>query len=140
MLFNSFEFAVFLPVVFLCYWALQRNNPRAQNVWLLAASYVFYGWWDWRFLGLLLLSSVTDFGIGLALEDARPSRRRLIVWTSVAVNLSILGFFKYFGFFIDSAATLLTEAAEEASRLVFGPSPVRFPLEVAAVRCYAEAK
>ena len=78
---------------------------RGQNAFLIAASYVFYGWWDWRFLGLIALSSATDFLVGLALERARRERpRRLLLAASLGVNLGLLGTFKYFGFFADSLA------------------------------------
>ena len=106
MTFNSLQYAVFLPCVFAVYWALRR---RAQNVLLLCASYVFYGAWNWRFLGLLVFSSVVDFAIGRALGhvDGERRRRALLV-TSLVVNLGVLGFFKYFDFFVDSAAELLS--------------------------------
>lgn len=100
MLFNSFEFAIFLPIVLAVYYLLSR---RAQNVFLLAASYLFYGWWDWRFLGLIAASTLLDFTCGLLLErETRPSRRRMIMWISVAGNLGALGVFKYYNFFLDS--------------------------------------
>ena len=105
MLFNSFTFLIFFPVVLFIYYRLAL---RAQNVWLLIASYVFYGWWDYRFLSLILISTIVDYSIGLALyntDDAR--RRKVLVVISLAVNLGILGLFKYFGFFVDSAAALL---------------------------------
>ncbi|NND54697.1 MAG: MBOAT family protein [Gammaproteobacteria bacterium] len=103
MLFNSLEFFVFLPVVFGLYWYVAARNLTARNLLLLAASYVFYGWWDWRFLGLIIVSTVVDYlvGRGLAVTDA-PGRRRLLLLTSLATNLGLLGFFKYWNFFIDS--------------------------------------
>ncbi len=69
MLFPSFAFLVFLPLVFLGYWYAFAKNLRLQNIFLLVASYLFYGWWDWRFLGLLFFSSVADFLIGLAIRS-----------------------------------------------------------------------
>ena len=105
MVFNSVEFAVFLPLVFILYWTVLRKR---QNALLLVGSYIFYGWWDWRFLGLILISTVTDFFVAQAIENSDDDgRRRLFMYTSVAVNLGILGFFKYFNFFIDSAADTL---------------------------------
>lgn len=102
MLFNSPEYALFLPIVVLLYWALARSW-RAQNTLLLAASYLFYGWWDWRFLGLLLATSLVDFFVALGIERARTRRtQRLILVASVAANLGTLGFFKYYNFFIES--------------------------------------
>ncbi|GIW96574.1 MAG: O-acyltransferase [Pirellulaceae bacterium] len=99
MTFDSVAFAIFLPLVLLVYY---RLGHRAQNVFLLLASYVFYGWWDWRFLGLLWLSTVVDFGCGIALENCSGKKRPLWLLLSVCTNLSILGFFKYFNFFADS--------------------------------------
>lgn len=103
MLFNSLDFAVFLPLVFLIYWFGLRRNLRAQNVWLVAASYVFYGWWDYRFLSLILFSTLVDYFIGWYLGKDFPDRRRkLLLWVSLGVNLGLLGFFKYYNFFLDN--------------------------------------
>ena len=104
MTFNSLQYAAFLAVVLLLYWRLGR---RPQNVLLLVASYAFYAAWDWRFLGLMLFSTVTDFVVGLLLEREQDDRRRRRIFAlSLAVNLGILGFFKYFNFFVDSADSL----------------------------------
>ncbi|MFT4759489.1 MAG: alginate O-acetyltransferase complex protein AlgI [Paraglaciecola sp.] len=105
MLFNSLDFAIFLPVVFALYWAMKRNL-RLQNLLIVAASYVFYGWWDARFLGLILLSTLVDFFIGrrLGLEN-NWSRRKILLWTSIFVNLGLLGVFKYFNFFLENFTT-----------------------------------
>ncbi|MGI9647274.1 MAG: MBOAT family O-acyltransferase [Acidimicrobiia bacterium] len=111
MVFNSFEYAVFLPLVFILYWTVLRKR---QNHLLLAASYLFYGWWDWRFLSLIIVSTFTDFFVARAINGSEEvTRRRLLMFVSVAVNLGILGFFKYFNFFIDSAAGLLDSAGLE---------------------------
>jgi len=67
MLFNSIEFVLFLPIVFLLYWFGTKRNIRMQNILLVAASYFFYGWWDWRFLSLIIFSSVVDYSVGIAL-------------------------------------------------------------------------
>lgn len=102
MLFNSLDFAIFLPVVFLIYWALD-GKLRAQNLFIIAASYLFYGWWDWRFLSLIVFSSTVDFLVGVGFsrtEDAR--RRKLLMMASILVNLGFLGFFKYYNFFLDN--------------------------------------
>ena len=101
MTFNSIEFFVFLPVVLALYWVL----PHRSRLWLtLVASYVFYGWWDPRFLGLLALSTVVDFTISRSLHPCEDEgRRKLLLWTSVVINLGILGAFKYANFFLDSA-------------------------------------
>lgn len=102
MLFNSFEFLIFFPVVFVIYWALQINL-NAQNIFLLFASYFFYAWWDWRFLSLIIFSSSVDYFIGLCLyktKKAKIKKQWLII--SLVVNLGLLGAFKYYNFFVDS--------------------------------------
>jgi alginate O-acetyltransferase complex protein AlgI len=105
MLFNSLAFFVFLALVYAVYRLLPH---RAQNRWLLAASYFFYGAWDWRFLGLILLSTGIDYGVGIALGKSRaPRRRKALVASSVVANLMLLGTFKYAGFFTQSLADLL---------------------------------
>lgn len=102
MLFNSIDFAVFLPVVFVIYW-LMAKHLRLQNAFLLLASYIFYGWWDWKFLLLIIFSTLIDFSVGRFLENERiHSRRKWILAISLMVNLGILFFFKYFNFFLDS--------------------------------------
>jgi len=65
MLFNSFEYLLFLPIVFICYWQLEKISPKVQLIFLVLTSYIFYGWWDWRFLGLIIVSTMTDFVIAL---------------------------------------------------------------------------
>lgn len=107
MSFNSAAFLVFLPTVFAIYWLLQRGSLNWQNRFVLVASYFFYGWWDWRFLGLLMLSTAADFGIGLWLEQTEEqSRKKRILLLSLTLNLGLLGFFKYFHFFTDSFSVL----------------------------------
>ncbi len=103
MLFNSIEFLVFLVLFFVGYWFVFHSKLKWQNAFLLIASYVFYGWWDYRFLTLILLSTLVDYYIGLALYKSKKEReRKLLLWGSILFNLSILGFFKYFNFFVDS--------------------------------------
>lgn len=103
MLFNSIDFAIFLPIVFALYWFVFSHNLRAQNLFILIASYVFYGWWDWKFLSLIFLSSLIDYFIGLGLAKQRNiTKRKLLLSVSLAVNLGLLGFFKYYNFFIGS--------------------------------------
>lgn len=100
MLFNSLEFFVFLPLVFALFWLA---SGKWRNIVILIASYVFYGWWDWRFLLLIFLSSTVDFGVGISLGKAsRVKVRRSLLFTSLAVNLGMLGFFKYYNFFVES--------------------------------------
>ena len=105
MYFDSTIYLVFLALVVLLYWRLGR---RAQNVFLLAASYFFYGWWDWRFLILMAASTVVDFYVARGLERSGDDRRRrrLLLTISLLLNFSFLGFFKYFNFFVESFATL----------------------------------
>ncbi len=109
MLFNSIDFAVFLPIVFLLYWYVFNKNLRLQNFLLLASSYVFYGWWDYRFLGLIVISTVIDFFVGKSIE-IEPSRKRkkILLSISVLANLGFLGFFKYYNFFLDNFITAFT--------------------------------
>ncbi len=108
MLFNSWVFALFLPVVFTLHWLRVGRRQTWQNVVLLIASYVFYGYWDYRFLSLIFLSSLVDYLVGIGLATSRVGwQRKLFLGTSLATNLGILGFFKYFGFFVESFTALL---------------------------------
>ena len=101
MLFNSLEFFLFLPIVFFLYW--KYNNIKTQNILILISSYVFYGWWDWRFLFLIFMSTVVDYFVVLSIENNSDSKKRKrILYISVFFNLALLGVFKYFNFFIDS--------------------------------------
>ncbi len=119
MFFNSFVFLLFLAVVLPVYYGLRGQRGRA--VWLLAASYVFYGYWDWRFCSLLLLSTVVDFMVGQALHaSGDPRRRKQLLLISVAVNLGVLGFFKYFNFFADSVAATAASLGLPVSELHLG--------------------
>jgi D-alanyl-lipoteichoic acid acyltransferase DltB (MBOAT superfamily) len=102
MLFNSIDFAIFVPVVFVLYWFV-FNGLKSQNILLIVASYVFYAWWDWRFLGLIILSTLVDYTIGLAIGKRRDKKsKKLLLALSVVLNLGILGFFKYYNFFIEN--------------------------------------
>jgi len=103
MLFNSLDFAIFLPVVFVVYWYLLKNNLKAQNLFLLVASYFFYGWWDYRFLALIAFSTGVDFFVGIALQkQENPFKRKYLLWLSILINLGFLGFFKYYNFFAEN--------------------------------------
>ena len=105
MLFNSIDFSIFLPIVFFLYWFVINKNLKAQNILIVAASYVFYGWWDWRFLSLILFSTFTDYIVGILLSKQDNERKRkLILLVSIIINISFLGFFKYFNFFVDNFA------------------------------------
>jgi len=107
MLFPTLTFGLFFLVVFALSWGLDPF-PEARKLFLIAASYFFYGWWDWRFLGLIALSSAINYLAGLAMGQAEADRRRKqIVALAVVLNLGILGFFKYYGFFLQSLSDLL---------------------------------
>ncbi|WP_373399110.1 MBOAT family O-acyltransferase [Algoriphagus halophilus] len=144
MLFNSISFFIFLPIVFLLYWFVFKKNLKIQNAFLLLASYLFYAWWDWRFLGLIIASSVVDYWCGLKLSRIQSQKsvvdsdligiepatfekeandlttKRFLSpdnghWTtkgylaiSLFFNLGLLGFFKYFNFFIESTADIIS--------------------------------
>jgi alginate O-acetyltransferase complex protein AlgI len=100
MLFNSIDFAIFLPTVFILYWIIGRYSLKFQNIFVLLASYFFYGWWDWRFLSLIFSSTLVDFLIGKHLPKVvNVKRRKFLLGISIFVNLGMLGFFKYFNFF-----------------------------------------
>jgi alginate O-acetyltransferase complex protein AlgI len=113
VLFNSYEFWLFFVIVFAIYHCLPH---RGQNVLLLVASNIFYGWWDWRFLFLLLFSTVLDYASGLWIEKSHTQRRKKIALViSIAANLTFLGFFKYYGFFTHEFATLCSRLGIHAS-------------------------
>ena len=107
MLFNSFEFLLFLPIVFLLYWFVFRRR-RWQNLLIVVASYVFYGWWDWRFLLLIALTSLCSYVSGLLLEHYEGQRRRqqAVSAANIVLNLGILGVFKYYNFFVENLDAL----------------------------------
>lgn len=99
MLFNSVEYLLFLPAVFFLYWLVFNKSLRQQNLLLLAASYFFYGWWSYKFLCLLALSTSLDFIYGFQVASPNRKRARVFLWLSVVNNLGILGVFKYYNFF-----------------------------------------
>ncbi len=103
MLFNSIDFAIFLPIVFLLYWFVTNKNLKLQNAFLVVVSYIFYGWWDWRFLSLIAFSTLVDYVIGrLLATENKDKKRKVLLGLSIAVNLGFLGFFKYYNFFLDN--------------------------------------
>jgi alginate O-acetyltransferase complex protein AlgI len=109
MLFNSFEFLIFLSTVFILYWFVFNKNLRVQNSLIVISSYVFYSFWDYRFLSLIILSTIIDFSIGLNIPKYKSNKvRKLLLWSSVIFNVSVLGFFKYYNFFIDSWINLFS--------------------------------
>ena len=108
MLFNSLEFFLFLPTIFILYWFVCNKNLRLQNLLILISSYVFYGWWDWRFLSLIFLSTTVDYYVGLMIHNSQKDKvRKTYLWVSILCNLGLLGFFKYYNFFIDTWIDLL---------------------------------
>ena len=114
MLFNSLDFALFLPIVFILYWFVTKKNLKAQNILIVVASYVFYGWWDYRFLSLILFSTLVDYAIGRALSTQEDtSKRKALLWTSILVNLGFLGFFKYYNFFLDNFVSAFSFFGQE---------------------------
>ncbi|MEA4917161.1 MBOAT family O-acyltransferase [Proteiniphilum sp.] len=103
MLFNSIDFAIFLPIIFILYWFVTNKNLKLQNLLLVVASYIFYAWWDWRFLSLIVFSTIVNYVIGIKLKNGENQRKRkVLLWTSIFVNLGLLGFFKYYNFFIEN--------------------------------------
>jgi alginate O-acetyltransferase complex protein AlgI len=109
MIFNSLSFAVFLPIVFVLYWFVTKSKLRAQNMLLLAASYFFYASWDWRFMFILIGSTLLDYFTGIKIHSATtPSTKKLWLWLSVSINLGVLGVFKYYDFFVESFAAGLS--------------------------------
>jgi len=114
MLFNSLEYLLFLPTVFILYWFVFNKNLRIQNLLILISSYFFYGWWDYRFLILIFLSTIVDYIIGLNIprQDSEKKQKSLL-WFSVLFNLSVLGFFKYYNFFVDSWVDLISSVGYE---------------------------
>lgn len=129
MLFNSLDFAVFLPIVFVLYW-ITNNHLKVQNALMLAASYVFYGWWDWRFLSLIIFSTIVDYTVGIQLNKTPNNhKRKLLLWLSILVNIGFLGFFKYYNFFVDNfvaAFTFLGHPIEGSSLNIILPVGISF--------------
>lgn len=109
MLFNSLEFFIFLPLVFICYWFLFRKTVNRQNIFVLFSSYLFYGGWDWRFLSLIILSTVVDYFVGIRIYKSEKKKdKKTWLWLSVVFNVGLLGYFKYFNFFIDSWSNMFS--------------------------------
>jgi D-alanyl-lipoteichoic acid acyltransferase DltB (MBOAT superfamily) len=100
MLFNSIEFALFLPTVFILYWFVFKRNLKWRNFFIVVASYIFYGWWDWRFLLLIAFTSFCSWRTGLLIKDSKTSKIWLVL--NILLNFGILGLFKYYNFFVES--------------------------------------
>jgi len=109
MIFNSIEFALFFPLVFILLWLVFNKDIKARNIFILVVSYFFYGVWDWRFLILIAISSICDYTLGLRIHHSEDAKKKKLYLTlSIVINLGILGFFKYFNFFADSFVDLFT--------------------------------
>lgn len=109
MLFNSLEFAIFLPIAFLLYWFIFNRKVRWQNLFVVVASYIFYGWWDWRFLFLIAFTSFCSWGSGLLIHKYRETpTAKLCHVLNIVLNLAILGVFKYYNFFVSSFSKLFS--------------------------------
>lgn len=107
MLFNSLEFAVFLPIVFFIYWFVVGRNLKLQNLFVVGVSYLFYGWWDWRFLILIAFTTLCSYLSGTLIEKYRDKRHaKMIAAADIVLNLLILCLFKYFNFFSENLAKL----------------------------------
>jgi len=130
MLFNSIDFVVFLPLVLLAFWVVERISYKAGNAWLLVASAFFYGWWDWRYLGLVFLSGAIDYFASIQIDGSTvPAKRKLYLVLSIITNLGILGFFKYYDFFVTSfcdAFTLLGSPIEPYTLGIILPVGISF--------------
>jgi len=119
MLFNSLHFAIFLPVVFIFYWFFTNKNLKLQNALLLISSYFFYACWDWRFMFLLLFSTLLDYITGLKMQDSKTqNQKRFWFWLSIIINLGFLGVFKYYNFFAASFAQSVSHLGWEISPLM----------------------
>ncbi len=123
MLFTSIEFFVFLPLVFALYWVLNRHT-RWQNLLVVAASYVFYGWWDWRFLLLIAFTSACSYFSGLLINGGRW--RKAALWGNIIINLAILGLFKYYDFFAVEFAQLFGLSSDNVTLNLILPVGISF--------------
>ncbi len=103
MIFNSIEFGIFFPLVFILYYLFFNKKIKLRNIYFIVISYFFYGWWDWRFLSLIILSSFVDFIVGQKIfNEKNDKKRKYLLIFSISLNIGLLGFFKYFNFFVDS--------------------------------------
>jgi len=118
VLFNSLEFLFFLPVVFLLHWLVFNGRLTWQNFLLLSSSYFFYGWWSWKFLGLLALSTLLDYGYGFGVASANRRKARIFLWLSITNNLGILAVFKYYNFFAEQFSDAMSLLGLHTSPLI----------------------
>ena len=121
MLFNSIDFAIFLPIVFFLFW-FHSNNIKWQNIIIFVSNYIFYGWWDWKFLSLIFLSTLIDYFVGIKIfESDNQTIRKRFLYLSIFSNLGILCFFKYYNFFIENFITAFS---------LFGLKPSIYTLNI----------
>ena len=127
MVFNSIEYIVFLPIVFAIYWLL-RNHLKLQNAFVVLASYVFYGWWDWRFLLLIAFTSLCSYASGLLIVESRESRAKSKFWmvANIVINIGILAVFKYYDFFVSEFGKLFGISTESLLLRVILPVGISF--------------
>lgn len=119
MLFNSVQFLVFFPIVFVIYWFVVNKKLKIQNLFLLIASYYFYAQWDWRFLFLLMFSTLLDFTSGIQMEKSKTkSQKKFWFWLCVIINVGFLGVFKYYDFFAQSFADILNSIGFKVSPIL----------------------
>ena len=134
MLFNSLQFAIFLPIVFLLYWLVfdrliggSKRQLMWQNAFVVIASYVFYGWWDWRFLLLIAFTSLCSWGSGMLIGNNRGNKKsKRWMWANILLNLGILGLFKYYDFFVTEFAQLFHLSTEGLLLKVILPVGISF--------------
>ena len=107
MIFNSIVFIYFIGIVYTLYWKVNNLNLRVQNLFLFTVSYIFYGYWDYRFLLLIFLSSLVDFFCSKKMVESSKERKNTLLLISIIFNLGVLGYFKYMDFFVDSLNTSL---------------------------------
>ena len=128
MVFNSFGFALFLSIVFILYWFAFSKSAKSQNLLLLSASLVFYGWVDWRFLGIILFNAGFNYFVGLSISDSTSEKYKYrLLWFGVLVNISVLGFFKYFNFFFESFLNVFNFFG---ANLIYNPLHIILPLGI----------
>ena len=120
MLFNSIEFLIFLSLLFVLYWFVFNNSLKLQNLLILVSSYIFYGWWDYRFLSLILLTTIIDYVVALNINKQSLKRnQKILLICSIIFNLSLLGVFKYYNFFVESWIDLLNSIVHKNVYRVF---------------------
>ena len=118
MLFNSFDFLVFFPIVFIIYWFVLNKNLKYQNIFLLLSSYVFYAWWDWRFLLLIIFSSIIDYNAAIQISKTQnKNKKKHWLILSLVINLGLLAVLKYFNFFSESFSNLFSSIGWQVDTL-----------------------